>query len=915
MFASPVFSPGDSPAGPAATSEGKGAGAAGVVADGGTLSEDSPGTTRAGEGSEGAEGNFSADLLRSVIAPLEKQISTVLRDVSRLEREKTQWMELYAQSEIDYAAMISRSTNDAARAVAADCDAFVAKVQSQWVEAASRRRHRARTSEVFYAWSMVSSRARTLQRLLSRALERAADNRLRDALAVWMAVCFCGGLREDSTRAGASPLASGSPAPSDSTLVAQLEGIAAYAKTLADDFDAASPSKRLGQGQADETTTEFAPEPERARVWGVEATGRVEECEDDSTESADEADVKSFLDGIMSGESEADDSHSLDDLSTDESQQHHHHQQQHHYHSPAQLNGELDRLYDMLAVASSSIDDCDTDILPSDLVNDFRSDEKNFPRDLRARPEAPLAAFLEQDGTRGSGDPPHGLTHSLDLSTVQPMDPIHAVCSLKGHSDASTSWSAGTEDEEEEVEDGSHEYVPDVACVTIDLEGLMARYESQLGGSVAFDLENGGLLSAFERAAIVQMDTTARAHYVDGLLRLVLYSWVEFTKWQIGTTRAHLGQQEVAGDPADVTVLETVPEGATSDEDVHELHDDDYYPTRDVWEAFSETGSNPGDMENHADPLLHGVYEQYYDDDRGSLSSSESATGADIEFDYESCMPGCFGESYSDDTRSSPDWAGDGDSFLLEQKVAAQQARRAAAGCDWADSEVPRAARTFADPYASAAEQHQQQQAELLLLRRIIQMRGDQRSVLRNRWADQLLLDMECSAEWVAGDDAETYSSLDSSFSEQLSEDSGSDAFGSTVAYDGDASFEAEIPSSTPAQSDCGEDSSDVDAQADSLLEHVAKLTPEDAELAGLVEESIRTLDTLREAIAAADAATGATNGAALDRIRCDDLCARHKAGGRTKLGGEGDQFSPPISPTSPLDCFAAGQPFGSLVA
>ena len=95
----------------------------------------------------------------------------------------------------------------------------------------------------------------------------------------------------------------------------------------------------------------------------------------------------------------------------------------------------------------------------------------------------------------------------------------------------------------------------------------------------------------------------------------------------------------------------------------------------------------------------------------------------------------------------------------------------------------------------------------------------------------------------------------------------------------------------------------------------MAKLTPEDAELAGLVEESIRTLDTLREAIAAADAATGATNGAALDRIRCDDLCARHKAGGRTKLGGEDDQFSPPISPTSPLDCFAAGQPFGSLVA
>lgn len=892
MFASPVFSPGDSPAGAtAATCEEKeGTAAAGAVAEAGTLNEDTPrGATRA---TECSDGTLTADSLRSVIAPLEKQISTVVRDVSRLEREKAQWMELYAQSEIDYAAMISRSTNDAARAVAADCDAFVAKVQSQWVAAASRRRDRARTSEVFYAWSMVSSHARTLRRLLSRALERAADNRLRDALAVWMAVCFCGGLREDSTRAGASPLASSSPEPSDGTLAARLEGIAAYAKTLADDFDAASPSKRLGQGQADETPTQSAAEPESEHVRGVEATGRVEECEYDSAESADEAAVQSFLDGIVSGESEAEDSHSLNDVSTEQSQQHHHHNQ-------AQLSGELGRLYDMLAVASSSIDDCDTDIVPSDLVNDSHSNKKNFPSELYARPEAPLASFFEQDGTHGSGDPPHGLTHTLDLSTVEPMAPIHAVCGLEENSDASsTSWSVGTEDEDEEVhvEDDSHEYVPDVACVTIDLEGLMARYTSQLGGSVAFDLENGGLISAFERAAVVQMDTTARAHYVDGLLRLVLYSWVEFTKWQIGTTRAHLGQQEVAGDPADVTVLETVPQGASS-EDVHKLHDGDDYPTHDAWEAFSETGSNPGNMEHNDDPLLHGIYEQYYDGDRSSFHSSadsDSATGEDIGFDYESCMPGCFGESYSDDTSSSPDWTGDGDSFLLEQKVAAQHARRA-----------------VADPYASDADQHQQEQAELLLLRRVIQMRGDHRSVLRNRWADQLLLDMECSAEWTADDEyVETYTSQDSSFSEQLSEGSGSDAFGSTVAYDGDAAFDTEV--STPGQSDRSEDSSDctdVDAQADSLLDRVSKLTPEDAELAGLVEESIRTLDTLREAIAAADAATGTTDGAALDRIRCDDLCAQHK------LGGEGDQFSPPISPTSPLDCFAAGQPFGGLVA
>ena len=39
-------------------------------------------------------------------------------------------MKLYARSEIDFAAMVSRSTNDAARAVVADCETFVAKVQS-----------------------------------------------------------------------------------------------------------------------------------------------------------------------------------------------------------------------------------------------------------------------------------------------------------------------------------------------------------------------------------------------------------------------------------------------------------------------------------------------------------------------------------------------------------------------------------------------------------------------------------------------------------------------------------------------------------------------------------------------------------------------------------------------------------------
>ena len=131
MFASPVFSPSDSPGPPKAAATG--------------------GDSALATGEESA----LAAVLRTVLVPLEKQISTVVADVARLEREKAQWMELYAHSEIDFATMVSQSTSEAARAVAEDCDTFAAKVQSHWVAAASRRRDRARTSEAFYAWSTV----------------------------------------------------------------------------------------------------------------------------------------------------------------------------------------------------------------------------------------------------------------------------------------------------------------------------------------------------------------------------------------------------------------------------------------------------------------------------------------------------------------------------------------------------------------------------------------------------------------------------------------------------------------------------------------------------------------------------------------------------------------------------------------
>ena len=69
---------------------------------------------------EEASGTTNAQVSQALlIAPLEEQISTVVRDVARLEREKAQWMELYAQSEIEFSAMVSQSTSDAAAAEAA----------------------------------------------------------------------------------------------------------------------------------------------------------------------------------------------------------------------------------------------------------------------------------------------------------------------------------------------------------------------------------------------------------------------------------------------------------------------------------------------------------------------------------------------------------------------------------------------------------------------------------------------------------------------------------------------------------------------------------------------------------------------------------------------------------------------------
>ena len=523
--------------------------------------------------------------LKLITAPLEDKIASCVENVARLEREKGQWMELYAHSEIEFSTMVARSTTDAAHAVAADCEAYASRVQSNWAAAASRRRAATAAREAFGAWHQLSARSRTLQILLERGTARAADSRLRDALAVWMACVFIGGLREDSVRAGASPFASGSPV-GDETLANRLEGIAAYAKTLADDFDAASPSSKRRQSldaddapsprlEAMATDALKLKEAEARLNQGVQAAGLVEEWHDNEDEDEDDIsaeeyqDVQDFMDELDELENEADtqgeaEQQQQEDEVLSRAQQ-------------AELHvgaGEtLEQLYDLLAAASARADDCDTEILASDLVNETHG----YTEGLRglieqpARPDAPTAEFLAGDLSFVETAP----AAPLDFATVDSTSPLHAVCGLEERSDADSEseWSADSSVEDDLSSSAGSmnchpdEYVPDVACVTIDLEGLMARYQDHLTGSVAFDLENGGLLSAIEYAATQQMNVAVQEHYVDGLLRRVLYSWVEFTKWSLGGHDAYMGPAatEVEGDPADVTVLDAESSSAFSE--------------------------------------------------------------------------------------------------------------------------------------------------------------------------------------------------------------------------------------------------------------------------------------------------------------------------------------------------------------
>ena len=129
-FTSPVFSPGDSPASLAAPPQSQQ-----------PLPQSQQ--TQAEPELLADDGGVSAEAFEAVRAQLAQQterIEQVVDEVTRLESEKGQWMELYAQSEIEFSTMVARSSTEAAREVALDCEAYAARVQVNWITAAGRRR-------------------------------------------------------------------------------------------------------------------------------------------------------------------------------------------------------------------------------------------------------------------------------------------------------------------------------------------------------------------------------------------------------------------------------------------------------------------------------------------------------------------------------------------------------------------------------------------------------------------------------------------------------------------------------------------------------------------------------------------------------------------------------------------------------
>jgi len=465
-FTSPVFSPGDSPASLAAPPQSQQ-----------PLPQSQQ--TQAEPELPADDGGVSAEAFEAVRAQLAQQterIEQVVDEVTRLESEKGQWMELYAQSEIEFSTMVARSSTEAAREVALDCEAYAARVQVNWITAAGRRRDKNAVLQAFGAWHAVSARSSALEGLLAKGQRKADESRLRDAMAIWMAVSFCGALREQPAAWGASPLST-------------------HAKALTEVFaDAASPAAAVSAKASpvwlDSLATDASKlrEAEEAGSATGMAAGLVEELPADSTasnsdESSDEVDADEQSEAVeAAGEAQM--------------------------HRPQQggqgVATTLDGLYDQLAVVSSALDACDAEITDEDLAG--QETDLATQSLVPARPAAPLSDFLVGATTSPERLAGPVVSTPLDFGQGAPA-PVHAV-----HAEPMT-------ESETESDEGSSDWSSEgdeaAESVTIDLQNLVASYQQQAYGLG----EGGALLSALEQAAMVQMDNAAVEHYVDGLLR------------------------------------------------------------------------------------------------------------------------------------------------------------------------------------------------------------------------------------------------------------------------------------------------------------------------------------------------------------------------------------------------------------
>lgn len=290
-------------------------------------------------------------------------------------------------------------------------------------------------------------------------------------------------------------------------------------------------------------------------------------------------------------------------------------------------------------------------------------------------------------------------------------------------------------------------------------------------------------------------------------MRRALYSWIEFAKWRLGSSRDLLhpsdGTVEVAGDPADCTVLPNTPSTTACNSDdeedgsVSEPANCLSEPHADFWSEHSQSTAMSGGS---------------------AYSYDEEQLGVETEW----CMPACFGDDgYAESSGESHDHE-----------------------AGWGSAE---------DAFPAASFQNEEVAREV----------AQQRSMLREKWAARIHYDAELRTQ--------------------------------------EAGYWADGPCAWEDESSLGsgteEDVADLSAYAYSSRSE---------ELSTAVDHSLQTLASLRAAVNAAEAKAAA----AAHRMQVDELVRLHKSPPPKGAGRFAEflaekasyEYSPPISPTSPLE-------------